>query len=899
MKKIYFKKIFSFTIGLLLLSIVSFSQATYYWVGGSGGEWNSASSWNTNLNGSGSDRTPANTGDVLIFDGSNIGGTIPLTGTVTPAITGSFTIGSLYIQNAANVILNRNGGGTSSCIIMGDGNPTHDFTISANSSLTITTLAGSGLNLIVSDPGNSSATASISGALSILDNGSGTARLTAVNPMSVFFEAGSVCNSNLTQASSYPFGSSSNSPAAAVNGVVFQSGSVCKFLGGNSVQANTSGFFPIKWNKGSTLEMYAVQPSGLFGSKYLANVKVKTGVTITLTDNTFGLDTLTIENGAAFNYRTTGTLPIKGDIINNGIFGAAAGFTSSNLVLIGTVPQRVTGSGIFNNFGTLSIGTDAGVTLYTNIAISGSSTSSVTGKLNTQTHTVSGTGNFQFRTAATANSMATLTEGNNTVTLANYAAGNVAIGAKVTGNGIAPDTYIISTNSGASSFNMSNPATASYAGNTANITIENFAPTFETANAGGTDGTIINSGSRTFSPGTNYIFNGATVTPFSAATNNAAGNVTINANVSTNKTNQTVNGTLSLGSGLLTIRSTDTVRITSGNAILGAPFSNAKYIVSQVSGANAGVLRADGISGAMLFPVGSVTNYMPVTLTPLSSSDFAASVFEGITADGTPAGTPLSASQKARVVNGVWTINRINGTGNAEVTLSWPNSLEGSEFMNFPNSSIGVGRYNGGAWEQVIGSGDNSTNLAMATYSEFSPFSVGELGYILPIGFKDVSATVKPQGVEIAWEMLDDENGIRYAVERSSDGIVFDEIGAIQGKTLKMYSLLDANNLLAKSYYRIKLNKIDGQMLYSNIIMVNKAKSIEVIVYPNPASKTLIIAGLNEQANLRIFNAAGQQLLQKRSTANSISVDISNLRSGIYFIEIMGKTVIRRSFIKE
>jgi hypothetical protein len=87
-------------------------------------------------------------------------------------------------------------------------------------------------------------------------------------------------------------------------------------------------------------------------------------------------------------------------------------------------------------------------------------------------------------------------------------------------------------------------------------------------------------------------------------------------------------------------------------------------------------------------------------------------------------------------------------------------------------------------------------------------------------------------------------------------------------------------------------------MLYSNMIMVNKVAGIEIVVYPNPASEAIVVAGLKEQGILSIFNASGQRVMQKVFNTNSMSIDVSGLRGGIYFIEVTGKQVTRRTFIK-
>ncbi len=54
-------------------------------------------------------------------------------------------------------------------------------------------------------------------------------------------------------------------------------------------------------------------------------------------------------------------------------------------------------------------------------------------------------------------------------------------------------------------------------------------------------------------------------------------------------------------------------------------------------------------------------------------------------------------------------------------------------------------------------------------------------------------------------------------------------------------------------------------------------------LYPNPASKTIYIQGLQGTANIEIHTATGQ--LQQSGTSNG-SIDLSNLEKGVYFVKV-------------
>src|SRR5205085_3484283 len=89
-----------FTVLLVVTAGIMYGQTTYYWVGGTAPtSFTSNSNWNTQLNGLGSARSAAAANDVLIFDGTNVGGTTPATGLVVATIS-STNFGRLILQNA-------------------------------------------------------------------------------------------------------------------------------------------------------------------------------------------------------------------------------------------------------------------------------------------------------------------------------------------------------------------------------------------------------------------------------------------------------------------------------------------------------------------------------------------------------------------------------------------------------------------------------------------------------------------------------------------------------------------------------------------------------------------------------------------------------------------------------
>jgi hypothetical protein len=76
----------------------------------------------------------------------------------------------------------------------------------------------------------------------------------------------------------------------------------------------------------------------------------------------------------------------------------------------------------------------------------------------------------------------------------------------------------------------------------------------------------------------------------------------------------------------------------------------------------------------------------------------------------------------------------------------------------------------------------------------------------------------------------------------------------------------------------------------------------QIIVYPNPIKNKFIVEKSLQlpNANLSITNVNGQKLLERKITDHKTPIDISNLRSGIYFIRMTSeKTVDLLKIIKE
>ena len=74
---------------------------------------------------------------------------------------------------------------------------------------------------------------------------------------------------------------------------------------------------------------------------------------------------------------------------------------------------------------------------------------------------------------------------------------------------------------------------------------------------------------------------------------------------------------------------------------------------------------------------------------------------------------------------------------------------------------------------------------------------------------------------------------------------------------------------------------------------INNENSEAIVVYPNPTSETVnIIFPSTAVRELKLISLSGELIFSKKTTGNRESLDVSNLTSGVYNLEIRENTTI-------
>ena len=154
--------------------------------------------------------------------------------------------------------------------------------------------------------------------------------------------------------------------------------------------------------------------------------------------------------------------------------------------------------------------------------------------------------------------------------------------------------------------------------------------------------------------------------------------------------------------------------------------------------------------------------------------------------------------------------------------------------------------------------------------------------------------------VKVVWETSDELQMKKYAIERSFDGVTFEQIGEVEAKGLtgkQVYEEIDHFPSPGDNYYRIKMISLEDQSQFSQIATVHFAPEVEVEIFPNPVVDKFQISGLELDegiSKIEIINQMGQKIFQDHQVLEHSSPMLSamemNIQApGIYYLCITNR----------
>lgn len=161
-------------------------------------------------------------------------------------------------------------------------------------------------------------------------------------------------------------------------------------------------------------------------------------------------------------------------------------------------------------------------------------------------------------------------------------------------------------------------------------------------------------------------------------------------------------------------------------------------------------------------------------------------------------------------------------------------------------------------------------------------------------------------GVELKWSAGYESNEMNYALERSSNGLIFtllDVVASGSGEdNMHWYTYLDRTPEPGWNYYRIKHHFEDGTYEHSEVKAVYVHTGKSTIVYPTVIDNHINVSTNQQDIHrYQILDARGKRVQAGRLNIENTDTRISlpNYNPGVYFISLISDQNIQTfTFIK-
>ncbi len=148
--------------------------------------------------------------------------------------------------------------------------------------------------------------------------------------------------------------------------------------------------------------------------------------------------------------------------------------------------------------------------------------------------------------------------------------------------------------------------------------------------------------------------------------------------------------------------------------------------------------------------------------------------------------------------------------------------------------------------------------------------------------------------VILNWQTTAETESSSYAIERSPDGSIFNEIGRMSShnQAKNTYQFFDTDPKMGHSFYRIKhLDNSGGSALSDMRQIILHNGDLTAIAYPNPVNSKLFVELTDvekAEGNIEVYNVQGIMMKTQKFTQDQVryEIDMSELPSGNYYIKL-------------
>lgn len=312
--------------------------------------------------------------------------------------------------------------------------------------------------------------------------------------------------------------------------------------------------------------------------------------------------------------------------------------------------------------------------------------------------------------------------------------------------------------------------------------------------------------------------------------------------------------------------------------------SSVFYLVIQSNGVGYQSVQLTGTLGTNETYVIAKNNASAVTLAYGASADLYSGIIDGNGDDGYF--LYYGGDQTTGTLVDAFGVIGTDGTGQ-----SWEYKDKRAVRINLDNGS------KGSKGTTVWKASEWSITAADAADATFDKLE-GDDSQTLPIELIAFTAEKKESSNLITWVTLSEINNDFFTLERSFDGIYFEEIGQLAGagnSTVKVrYEFEDLETITTTVYYRLKQTDFNGKYTYSAIISINGVTtdlSIVSLVTSNQQID-MELSYTQSKVLIELYDASGRKVYYQTTEDQNIKINTARFEQGIYFLRVSNSKLV-------
>jgi hypothetical protein len=200
----------------------------------------------------------------------------------------------------------------------------------------------------------------------------------------------------------------------------------------------------------------------------------------------------------------------------------------------------------------------------------------------------------------------------------------------------------------------------------------------------------------------------------------------------------------------------------------------------------------------------------------------------------------------------------------------------------------------------ILSSGAFAQQSTLPEYTSSAP-----LEFRLPLVLTQFTATVSNGKVKLHWSTGKEKQLSYFAIERSTNGIDFVEVGKVKAKgnsDVKInYDFIDQTLGAKKGVVCYRLKMVDLEFRYQNtgieVVRLGEAKdAVTVLSYPNPVTTELRVtvpeSWQEKQVTIDLYNLNGQVVkrIVNGSAGQTQVINVADISAGLYVMKVSSAT---------